>query len=188
MDNFQEFKRSTELPQFLAKTYESNFLINICEYVEVMDQDKFLLNESTIKEMLTRLSSAYLFEDLGFTLKNSYNWGIRESAYDFDNISDEYTYDICILDYGYLYPLQGQKEKLLRCPKCYHKLRWNSNYTMLACSNNACNLQMGPMDLHRRMDLNYEEMENALVTSLGNLKMPNLTKIEQEITRIKKEI
>lgn len=175
VDNFQEFKRSTELPQFLAKTYESNFLINICEYVEVMDQDKFLLNESTIKEMLTRLSRAYLFEDLGFTLKNSYNWGIRESAYDFDNISDEYTYDICILDYGYLYPLHDQEDKVMRCPKCRHKLKWNSNFTGLVCGNTSCNYQATPMEVRARMDKVYDDLENKIIAeTISNLKMPNL--------------
>ena len=190
VDNFQEFKRSTELPNYLAKTYETNYLINICEYIEVMDQDRFLINESGIKHILEDLSRSYLFDDIGFSLKNSYNWGCREARltpeereyYDEDDV--EYLYDICILDYGYLYPLHDQKDKLLRCPKCQHKLKWNSAYTSLGCTNSQCNFQTTPMNLRRKMNLDYEEMENKLITSLGSLKMPNLAKIEQTLSNI----
>ena len=190
VDNFQEFKRSLELPNYLAKTYETNYLINICEYIEVMDQDKFLINEAGIKSVLEDISKSYLFDDIGFTLKNSYNWGCREAKLtpeERDYYSDdmEYMYDICILDYGYLYPLHDQKDKLLRCPKCQHKLKWNSIYTNLGCTNSQCNFQTSPMNLRRKMNLDYEEMENKLITSLGSLMMPNLTTVEQELSKIK---
>ncbi len=191
IDNFQEYKRSIELPNYLAKTYETNYLVNICEYVEVMDQDKFIINERGIKQILEDLSKNYLFDDIGYTLKNSYNWGCREAVltpeernyYDADDT--EYLYDICILDYGYLYPLHDQKDKLLRCPKCRHKLKWNSNYTGLGCTNSQCNFQTTPMNLRRQMDMQYEEMENKLIAELSNLKMPNLTTIEQNLTNLK---
>ena len=191
VDNFQEFKRSTELPNYLTKTYETNYLINICEYIEVMDQDRFLINEAGIKQILADISKNYLFDDIGFTLKNSYNWGCREARLSpeereyYDEDDGEYLYDICILDYGYLYPLHDQKDKLLRCPKCQHKLKWNSNYTMLVCGNGQCHFQTSPMNLRRKMNLDYEEMENQLISSLGSLKMPNLTKIEQMLSKIR---
>lgn len=190
VDNFQEFKRSTELPEYLAKTYETNYLINICEYIEVMDQDKFIINESGIKQILEAISKNYLFDDIGFTLKNSYNWGCREAIltpeereyYDEEDL--EYVYDICILDYGYLYPLHDQKDKLLRCPKCQHKLKWNHNYTMLGCENSQCSFQISPSNLRKTMRLDYEDLENQLISSLGNVAMPNLTTIEQELTKL----
>ena len=191
VDNFQEFKRSTELTNYLAKTYETNYLINICEYVEVMDQDRFVINERGIKQILEDISKNYLFDDIGYTLKNSYNWGCREAKLSpeerdyYDDEDSEYLYDICILDYGYLYPLHDQKDKLLRCPKCQHKLKWNGNYTGLLCSNSNCNFQTSPMNLRRKMNLDYEEMENKLISSLGSVQMPNLTKVEQELARIK---
>ncbi len=191
VDNFQEFKRSTELPNYLAKTYETNYLINICEYIEVMDQDKFLINEAGIKQILEDLSKNYLFDDIGFTLKNSYNWGCREARLTpeereyYSEDDSEYLYDIVILDYGYLYPLHDQKDKLLRCPRCQHKLKWNSNYTMLGCTNHTnCQFQTSPMNLRRRMNLDYEEMENKVVASLNSIKMPNLARIEQEMRGI----
>lgn len=180
IDNYQEYKRSTELPEFLAKTYESNFLINICEYIEVMDQERFISNEANIKEMLSRLSKSYLFEDLGFILKNSYNWGIREAKGEYG--LDEYEYDICILDYGYLYPLHDQGDKILRCPRCQHKLVWNTNFTGFLCNNTNCNYQCTPMEVRRRMDKIYDDVENKIITSsIANLQMPNLTSIEKDI-------
>ena len=187
VDNFQEFKRSIELPNFLARTYETNYLINIAEYVEVMDQDKFIINEYSIKQMLKEISKGYLFDDIGFTLKNSYNWGCRESKFDDeDEIRSKHDYEICILDYGYLYPLHGQKDKLLRCPLCEHRLKWNSSYTGLGCENSMCKFQTSPMQLRKKMKLDYEELENKLTSSLNNLKMPNLTSIEKEIRKIDK--
>ena len=191
VDNFQEFKRSIELEAYLAKTYETNFLINICEYVEVMDQDTFLINEREIKMMLKEISKNYLFDDIGFTMKNSYNWGMREAKltpeerYELDDLIDE-IYDICILDYGYLYPLNGQKENLLRCPRCSHKLEWNMNYTSLGCSNSQCKFTATPMQMRRQMKLDFEDMENALTSSLMGIEMPNLTKIEQALASMKK--
>lgn len=190
VDNFSEFKRSTELPEYLAKTYETNYLINICEYIEVMDQDRFIINERGIKKILEDISRNYLFDDIGFTLKNSYNWGCREARLTpeereyYGTDDSEYLYDICILDYGYLYPFHEQKDKLLRCPKCQHKLQWNVNYTMLTCSNSQCSFQTSPMNLRRKMNLDYEEMENRLITNLNSIKMPNLTKIEQSVAKI----
>lgn len=185
VDNYQEFKRSTELPEFLAKTYESNFLVNICEYIEVMDQERFLMNEREIKEMLSRLSKAYLFEDLGFTLKNSYNWGCRESKVnEEDTLMEDYGYDICILDYGYLYPLHDQADKVMRCPKCQHKLTWNVNFTGLVCTNKGCNCQVSPMEIRARMDQVYDDVENRVFTSqIQSLKMPDLAVIEKSILK-----
>lgn len=187
VDNFQEFKRSNELEHFLARTYETNYLINIAEYVEVMDQDKFMINEGPIKEVLKRISENYLFDDIGFTLKNSYNWGCREAMADEDGYVDEDAYDICILDYGYLYPLHGQKDRLLRCPLCNHRLKWNGNYTGFGCENSGCGFHTTPMQLRKKMKLDYDDLENRLVSSLGNLKMPNLTTIEKEIVKIKSQ-
>lgn len=155
-----------------------------------MDQDRFIINERGIKKILEDMSRNYLFDDIGFTLKNSYNWGCREARLTpeerdyYDAEDSEYLYDICILDYGYLYPLHDQKDKLLRCPKCQHKLQWNVNYTMLTCSNSQCSFQTSPMNLRRKMNLDYEEMENKLITNLSSVKMPNLTSIEQSVSKI----
>ena len=189
LDNFAEFKRSPELENYLAKTYETNYLINICEYIEVMYQDDFYINESAIREVLKRISEKYLFDDIGFTDKNSYNWGRRaaklteEERKLYGEYADE-IYDVVILDYGYLYPIRDQKEKLFRCPKCSHKLKWNATFTSIGCSNSSCNFSVTPMQLRRRMDRSYEELENQIIAQFNDLKMPNLARIEQEISKI----
>lgn len=193
VDNHQEFKRSIELDQYLAKTYETNFLINICEYVEVMDQDDFLVNEAAIKQALRDISQNYLFDDIGWTLKNSYNWGKREAKltpeerYELEDIADE-IYDICILDYGYLYPLNGQKDNLMRCPRCHHRLEWNMNFTTLQCSNSACKFSATPMQLRRQMNLDFEDFENSLTSKLMDIEMPDLASIEKALGTLKDQV
>lgn len=193
VDNLTEFKRSSELEVWLARTYESNYLVNICEYVEVLDQDEFYINEGSIKEILQNISQNYLFDDIGFTEKNSYNWGKREAILTDDerrlygSMADD-IYDVVILDYGYLYPLHGQKKELFRCPKCHHELKWNGNFTMLGCTNSGCMLQITPMQLRHRMNLDMEDLENSLIAQFSEIKTPNLAKIEKEILKIGKTL
>ena len=160
VDNWTEFKRSMELPEYLVKAYECNMLILICEYVNVMDQEQFMLNEEGIKEILEDLSKAYIFDDIGFTLKNSYNWGYRDSG------------DIVVLDYGYLYPKKNQ-EAALSCPKCKALLKYNENYTGFVCSNSSCRTKYRIMDIRRRMNLDLEKMEDKVIAMLNNLEMPD---------------
>ena len=191
IDNYTEFKRSSEIEVYAARTYETNYLVNICEYVEVLDQDEFYLNEGPIKEILKALSRNYLFDDIGFAMKNSYNWGKRMAVLNDDekrfygkNADD--IYDLVILDFGYLYALGNQKKELFRCPKCHHELKWNSNFTSLMCTNSSCNIQLTPTQLRRMMNLNLEKLEDEITSAFTNLKMPNLTSIEQEIQKIHK--
>ena len=37
---------------YLAKTYETNYLINVAEYVLVIDKDTFVHNEEVVKYIL----------------------------------------------------------------------------------------------------------------------------------------
>lgn len=187
-DNFQEFKRSSEAPDILAKTYETNYLINVCEYVTLMNQEEFKNNERAVKAILKHLSQFYLFEDIGYTSKNSCNWGSRRvKLSELEQAIQKRTYSeqACILDYGYLYPLRGQQDKLYRCPFCSHKLKWNANYTGFVCSNMSCNFQCDPSDLRAKMDMTLEEYENSLMTSLTEYEMPDLNTIEQMVTEVK---
>lgn len=176
VDNFTEFKRSSELPMYLAKTYETNMLIDLCEYVSVMDRSQFINNEENIKAILKDISKSYLFDDVGYTLKNSFNWGFRESR--------EYPgeFELVILDYGYLYPLIGQDmTTLFRCPKCNAKLSWEPNFTKLKCRGNGCNYQVDPTTLRQKMKLDFEDLENSMISNLNHIKMPNLKDIEKII-------
>lgn len=160
VDNFTEFKRSPEIEEYLTKAYECNMLILICEYVNVFDQAQFMSNEEGIKTILNDISKAYIFDDIGFSLKNSFNWGYRDND------------EIIILDYGYLYPNKGQNEALT-CPKCRGSLKYNSNYTGFMCANSECRTKYSIMDIRRRMNIDLETMENQIITMLNQLEMPD---------------
>lgn len=176
-DNFAEFKRSSELPMYLARTYESNYLINVAEYVLVIDKETFVMNEEYIKRILADIAQEYLFDDVGYSLKNYCNWGSR-----FGTDGD----DLVILDYGYLYPLFGQnREELYRCPRCGSKLQWNNNFTELICtggesSSERCMAKFSPMAIRRNMNLDFENMEEQMLSEFNNLQKPDLNNIEKE--------
>ena len=161
IDNFTEYKRSGELPEYLAKVYESNMLINIEEYVTVMDLPTFMDNKDGIIFILSDLSRAYLFDDMGYSKKNYQNWGFRSD-----------TGDIVVLDYGYLYPLKGQ-EMAVSCPKCKAALQYNSTFTGFTCSNKSCNTKYRIIDIMRRRNLDMENFENNMISSLENVEMPD---------------
>lgn len=160
VDNICEFKRAMEAPEYLTKTYECNMLILIVEYVTVMDQEQFIENEEGIKQVLDDLSKEYIFDDIGFTLKNSFNWGYRDA-----------TGDIVVLDFGYLYPKNGQ-DAALTCPMCNGSLRYNPNYTGFECA--GCKTKYSPVDIRRRMNLELEEFENSVLARVGNFRFPDL--------------
>lgn len=179
VDNLTEFKRSQELPMYLARTYETNLLINVCEYVNSIDQIQFRDSESQIKEILSDISKGYLFDDMGFAYKNYMNWGYRH-IYD----GTKYGADILVvLDYGYLYPLVGQDtDTLFRCPKCGSKLRWNSNFTNFVCSNvTKCQVTMSPTTIRHAMKLDLESEENKLIMKINAMDMPDLDTVEHAL-------
>ena len=182
-DNLAEAKRSSELPMYLAKTYETNYLINVAEYVMVIDKDTFVMNEDAIKTILGDIAKEYLFDDVGYSLKNYCNWGSR-----FTPNGEE----MVILDYGYLYPLFGQnREDLFRCPKCGSKLQWNPSFTELICTGHdgrdRCSARFRPMDIRRNMKLDFENMEEQMMADFNKLQKPNLNKIEDTLHNITKK-
>lgn len=184
VDNLAEFKRSSELPMYLARTYETNYLINVAEYVLVIDKDTFVQNEDSVKMILEDMAKDYLFDDVGYSLKNYCNWGSR-----FTTTGET----LVILDYGYLYPLFGQnREELFRCPRCGSKLQWNPTYTEFICSGSdgreRCSARFTPMALRRNMKLDFEDLEEKMMAEFNHLQKPNLNKIEKSIQNNDKEV
>jgi hypothetical protein len=168
IDNLTEFKRSSEIPEYSVKVYETNMLISIEEYLTLMDQEEFRENEAGIKEILEDISKAYIFTDIGFTLKNSCNFGYTSQN------------DIKILDNGYMYPIRGN-EDALTCPVCRCQIKYNNNYTSFICSNKECSQKYNFMDIKRRMRFNIEDLENRMIMQLNNLEMPNFDKLNDDI-------
>jgi hypothetical protein len=165
IDNFTEYKRSSELENFVIRVYETNMLINVCEYVTVFDQEQFEMNETTVKMILEQLAKGYIFEDLGFTLKNYYNWGYRDDK------------TIVALDFGYLYSNVGQ-DNALTCPHCKARLKYDANYVDFVCENPTCDVRFRPMDIRRRMVADLEKSEDKIITNLNKIHTPNFSEFE----------
>lgn len=167
-DNFTEFKRSFECPEYFVKAYECNMLILVEEYVTLMDQQEFIANENGIKTILEDLSNRYLFEDIGFNLKNFENYGYRSNG------------EIVILDIGYIYNVKGN-EHIFSCPKCKAELKYNQNYTGFICQNSGCRTKYNFLDLRRRMNLDLENFENQMISDLNKVEMPDFDRLNESI-------
>lgn len=165
MDNWSETKRSQEIPEIAIKAYESNMLITVQEYVTLMDQEEFKLNEAPIKEILAMLvERGYIFEDIGYDLKNFENYGYRENG------------DIVILDLGYIYPLKGN-EHVLSCPRCRGQLKYNSNYTHFVCQNDGCHTRYSFLEIRNRMDLSMESLEDQMIFQIMQADLPDFDRL-----------
>lgn len=169
VDNLTELKRAGEKPYFV-KVYECNYIIVACEFWTVMDEEIFLQNEKGIKTILEDLSKDYIFNDLGFNVKNCYNWGYREIVNE-DGKSDG---EIGILDFGYVFPKVGQYNAL-RCPKCGAEVKYNSAFTLMKCSNSDCGTEYSLNDIYGRMNKDFDEWETAQHTKMKHTPVPYLT-------------
>ena len=168
VDNMTEFKRSIEIPEYSIKAYETNMLILVEEYVTLMDKQEFIANENGIKTILEDLSKSYIFEDVGFDLKNYENYGYRSNG------------DIVIIDIGYVYPIKGN-EHVFTCPKCRGQIIYNRNYTGFICKNSGCKTKYTFLDLRRRMNLDLEDFENQMISRLNNVEMPDFDRLNEDI-------
>ncbi len=171
-----ELLRSVNIP--LSVSSLSSFVFRECpNLVLVVDKDTFVTNEDAVKYILKDIAKDYLFDDVGFSLKNYCNWGSR-----FTTTGDE----MVILDYGYLYPLLGQnREELFRCPRCGSKLSWNPNFTEFVCSGDngheRCSAHFSPTAIRHGMKMDFENLENKILMDLNSMEMPDLNTIEKTV-------
>ena len=119
IDNLTEFKMSREAQPYVTKTYETNGLFCVAEYVTLISYDEFVKQKARILEILDILSSEYLLGDMGWTKKNYCNWGYRKN-----------TKDLVILDYGHMLPMDQNK---MICSECGGFLHYNSTFTKIQC-------------------------------------------------------
>lgn len=167
VDNFSEFKRSPEIPMYTTKTYETNFVVAISEYANLMDAETFSVNADLIRQVLHELSKHYIFGDIGINPSNFENWGWRDNG------------DIVCIDYAYMFPIAGN-EQVLVCPLCKHgDLDYDQNYVKFIC--NDCHTKFRYIDIRRRMNQDLENTENMAISSLYDLQPPNLDKLNEEI-------
>lgn len=87
-DNWTEFNMSKELQPYVTKTYESNGLITVAEYVNLFTMEEFTRSKEVIIGILEDLAQDYLFCDISASTKSFANWGYRSN------------HDIVILDFG----------------------------------------------------------------------------------------
>ena len=151
---------SPKAQPYVTKTYESNGLVTIAEYANLMTIDEFRDNREIIGAILEELSQDFLFCDISLTTKNFCNFGYRDNG------------DIVIIDYGYLYLLD---RKIMRCRNCGGTISWNKSYTSLICDNPKCKKPHDPIEIKNRMDkkeTDFEDIrekfgEGPLVLELG---------------------
>lgn len=164
IDSWTEFKRSIEVPEYIVKVYETNVLMNIEEYINLMDINEFRMNENQIKTILKDLSKGYIFEDIGFDTKNYENYGYRDNG------------EIVILDAGYIYPLKGN-EHAMSCPRCHAHIRYNANYTGFICENPSCRTKYDFLDIYRRMDHSLQNTEDQILFNIMNCDIPDFDRL-----------
>lgn len=167
LDAWAEFKRSSEIPEYAIKVYETNMLISVQEYVTLMDENEFRINERGIKEILKMLDHDYIFEDIGFTTKNYENYGYRENG------------DIVILDLGYIYPKKGN-ELALSCPRCRSEIQHNSDYTGYICSNPQCRTKYDFLEIRNRMTQSMESIEDRIIFEIMDADIPDFDRLNEE--------
>ncbi len=134
-DNWNEFNMSPELQPVVTKTYETNGIIAVAEYVNLITKQEFFDSINNIRTILEYLDqNDYLFCDVGLVAKNYLNFGFRDNG------------ELVITDYGYIYPFDP---KLRFCKKCGSRIKWNPDYTTLICTK--CGKEHDPIDVRDRM-------------------------------------
>ena len=142
IDNLTEFKMSREAQPYVTKTYETNGLFCVAEYVTLISYDEFVKQKMRILEILETLSSEYLLGDMGWTKKNYCNWGYRQNSK-----------DLVILDYGHMMKIDQNK---MICTECGSFLSYNSTYTEIECI--SCHKKMDFMSMKSKIS-KKEEMQ-----------------------------
>lgn len=154
-DNWTEFNMSEELQPYVTKTYESNGLITIAEYVNLISEKEFEDSKPNIRNILRELYESYIFSDVGTIARNRCNWGWRD---------DE---TLVILDYGYIW---HKDPKLMFCTRhgCGGKLEYTEDFDKLYCTK--CGMKYEPIDFVYKLDISEEQfLENLKYQDKGDL-------------------
>ena len=145
MDNRREFKYSPELYPDVIKVYECmpNGLIAVSEYVTVFDRDMYYENTEKMRKILSRLCDRYLIGDIGISITNFMNWGVRVDG------------SICSLDFAYIYDITS--DAFMCTCKDHPYVEYDSDYNNLICP--ACKKKYSFAQIRRRISDKMEEEE-----------------------------
>lgn len=145
MDNRREFKYSPELYPDVTKVYECmpNGLISVSEYVTVFDKEMYYNNIEKMRKILHRLCERYLIGDIGITVNNFMNWGVRTDG------------SICSLDFAYIYNITS--DAFMCTCKEHPYVEYDSDFNNLICP--ACKKKYSFAQIRRRISDKVEEEE-----------------------------
>lgn len=166
-DNLQEYALSPELQPYVAKSFETNGYILVCEPWRALTLEEFQLRKMEIIKVLDVMAQDYLLGDVGYLKKNYTNWGIDDKG------------NIGILDYAYVH---RATENLFTCEVCGQGiLRYDSSYSILKCSNaTVCHAKYTYLDRKTiqgdQVDLDMiEEMKKESLVLRGSRKSIEVT-------------
>lgn len=150
LDNINEFKISKELQPFVVKTYETNELFSVHEYVTLISREEFVEKPNPIKKILSILAETYLLGDVGYIPKNFCNWGYRDDG------------SLVILDFAHVYRVNPDQ---LVCTKDGTILEYDDNFHFLVCP--LCARKYTFMEIRRRLSLDNQIQENIIAKELS---------------------
>ena len=143
IDNWHAFYMSKYLYPEATKIYESNGLINVCEYIKVYPSaSDFLADRENIMNSLDALADkTSLMLDIGFNVKNYSNWGVRPK-----------TGKAVCLDTGYIYTELEGIDLTCNSKDCNTKngivpLQYTNDYSTLMCPK--CKKKYSSLELHK---------------------------------------
>ncbi len=164
-DNKREMMYSNALQPHVVKVYEcmENGLIAVLEYVKPFDQDDFYRMKSKMRSILQDITEGFLIGDIGITLKNYINWGMRSES------------EICILDFAYIYSV---KYKVFTCPKCKtdSSLVYDENYVNLTCP--ICGSSFTFSEIRKRISKEDEQTEIGDMKQYGYIVPHNMIEMK----------
>lgn len=157
-DNLNEARRSVDAPQFLAHCFEGCGIIDVAEYVDVMDRETFAKPEvkAAILSVLSELAKEFIFGDMGYDPKNFANIGTRRSQN-----GDPPT--LVFLDFAYMHPRLGN-EDAFTCIKDGAPLKYNRTFTKYYCPK--CKAEYDYRDILWRLNSNANNFENNFLANV----------------------
>lgn len=158
IDDISEYKRTPEVPQRLFKGYETNRVVIVGEYVELVSKAYWIAHRAEAKAILSELSTKFIMDDVGLTEKNYCNWGLRATP--------DGEGQLVLLDCAYLYPIR--KFDMIRC-ECGGKIVHSEDFTYYQCSNSKCGKHYIVAELLNMANYDYDaEDEEAIKMMLGD--------------------
>lgn len=145
-DNPSEYKNQLELKPFVTKCFDVSpcGVIGLFERVEpITSKEEFAYVADDVFELLTKcILGSYVLEDIGANFYN--NFGIRKG------------FGVCLLDYPYMYKLDGNK---LLCnkpiipntthPVCGGEIDYDNGFNYLICKK--CGKKYSAKDLQKKI-------------------------------------